>query len=695
MLRARWLKSASWLACVGSATSPVHADLAAIRNVAIVDVEAGAVRVKQTIVVNGEKIAKVAPREAITVFDGANVINGENLYALPGLFDSHVHYISPETFGPLCIAHGVTFVRDLGGATEMILHVRDQLNSGKLLGPEMIAAGAIVDGVPPIWPFSEPVDDPEAARQAVRKLADRGVDFIKVYSMLKKDVHRAAVEEAHSRGLKAVGHVPLSMTLTDALDVGQDGIEHLEGFDVHIAEAAGEPITQWPRSYRDVFDRWDRYARADHTKLRELYARVARQGVAVCPTIVVMKSIGLAADPNREDKWMDHVPAYLRGFWNSERTRRMAPGAARSVQPMQEAVAALHKAGVLLLCGTDLANPNVIAGHSLLEEMELWQEAGVPAADALRGATVRPAKFFGVADRLGTISEGKTASLVLVRGNPLEDVRNARQIEGVFLKGRYFDRKALDELLADVRRTVKADTPVKASASPDAQDDWGMPGEMIRKGRYRSTFQGMDAGTEEFAISRTAEGYVIKAKSRPTGGVTPPSDVMVTTDHNYVLVSATWRTLTDTPVEAVYTRAGDKITAEAKQGDTHHPKTEVGLPADGIFGGPATGMQVMGFKQVKLGIGQSRSYHSVGFGLPSWELDATPVQIERLPDEALALSADQPVATQVFFSVFPTPMGVFSGKSWIDGDGVVVKSTLKMPFGTVETTLESTATAPR
>jgi len=668
--------------------TPVRAANVAVQNVSLVDVEAGAVRTGQTILIDEGKVQRVGPADKVQVPDGAQTIDGGKLFAIPGLFDSHVHYVSPETFGPLCIAHGVTFVRDLGGATEMILYTRDQLNKGELLGPEMIAAGAIIDGVPPIWPFSEPCDDPEAARAAVRKLADRGVNFIKVYSMLKKDVHRAAVEEAHARGLKAVGHVPLSITLTDALDVGQDGIEHLEGFDVHIAEAAGEPIKEWPRSYRDVFERWDRYTRADETKLRELYKRVARQGVAVVPTIVVIKSIGLAADPNREDLWRDYVPAYLRGFWDSERTRRMAPGAARSAPLMQKFVGELHKAGVLLLCGTDLANPNVIAGHSLLEEMELFHGAGIPAADVLRSATIRPAKFFGVADRLGTIAEGKTASLVLVRANPLEDVRNARQIEGVFLKGRYFDRKALDELLSDVRRTVKADTPVEATAARDAKDDWAMPGEVIRRGRYRSTFQGMDAGTEDFAISRTAEGYVIKAKCRPTGGMTPPSDVAVTTDRNYVLVSATWRTLTDTPVEAVYTRAGDKIIAEAKQGETHHPKNELSLPSDGLFGGPAMAMEVMGFKQVKLDVGQSKTYPSIGFGLPSWELDSTPVKMERLPDETLALSGDRPIATQVYSAVFPTPMGEFSGKSWIDPDGLVVKSTLKMPFGTVETTLE-------
>jgi len=139
---------------------PAESAVVAVKNVTVVDVEAGAVRARQTILVDGERISRVAQADTVAVPDGAKVIDGERLFAIPGLFDSHVHYVSPETFGPLCIAHGVTFVRDLGGATEMILYTRDQLNKGELLGPEMIAAGAIIDGVPPVWPFSEPLTIP-------------------------------------------------------------------------------------------------------------------------------------------------------------------------------------------------------------------------------------------------------------------------------------------------------------------------------------------------------------------------------------------------------------------------------------------------------------------------------------------------------------------------------------------------------
>jgi imidazolonepropionase-like amidohydrolase len=99
------------------------------------------------------------------------------------------------------------------------------------------------------------------------------------------------------------------------------------------------------------------------------------------------------------------------------------------------------------MVGTDLIFPGIIPGFAVHEEMAIWQDAGIPPADVLRSATLGPARFMGLEGRLGSIAEGKAASMVLLRANPLEDVRNAQQIEGLFLRGEYFDRGDLDALL--------------------------------------------------------------------------------------------------------------------------------------------------------------------------------------------------------------------------------------------------------
>ncbi|MCH8243801.1 MAG: amidohydrolase family protein, partial [Planctomycetes bacterium] len=469
------------LAFVSAAASAVETTV--IDHVNLVDVKNGKLIENQRVVIEGENIARVEPASEAAFAASVRIVDGRGKYLLPGLFDSHVHYISPETFGPMMIAHGVTFVRDMGGPTEFILALRDQLNRGEVLGPEMIATGAIVDGDPPIWPFSEACKTADDARKAVRKLAKAGVDQIKVYSKLPAEAYQAAIDEAGKQGLKAVGHIPHSVTLDDAIDAGQATIEHLDGFDVLMARAAGEEVPL-PRPNRGKFTRWGLYPKADKATPRKTYRRLRKTGV---------------------------------GMWKGERYARMSPGAKRTVPLMQQVVAELHEAGVTLLCGTDLANPNVIAGHSLHEEMALFQDAGVPAADVLRSATITPAEVFGVADRLGTVEPGKTASLVLVEANPLADVRNARKIDAVFLRGKYFDREALDKLLENAKRQAKG----TMKTTETAEIDLSLPGEVILRGRYRSKFMNMDGGTEDFIITKTPTGFSIKAHRQPTGGPQP------------------------------------------------------------------------------------------------------------------------------------------------------------------------------
>jgi imidazolonepropionase-like amidohydrolase len=122
-------------------------------------------------------------------------------------------------------------------------------------------------------------------------------------------------------------------------------------------------------------------------------------------------------------------------------------------------VTGLYQAGVPLMIGTDLTVPGIIPGYSVHEEMAIWQEAGIPPADILRSATLVPVEFMGLGDHLGSIREGKTASVVLVRGNPLEDIRNAQQIESVFLRGGYFSRQDLDRLLDEARDLARDQVP--------------------------------------------------------------------------------------------------------------------------------------------------------------------------------------------------------------------------------------------
>lgn len=420
-----------------------------IRNVRIVDVRRGLLTAPQAVVLAGERIAEITPGRQVQPAAGEHVVDGEGLYLMPGLFDAHVHYVDPESYA-LQIAHGVTFVRDMGGFGDQILSVRDQLNRGDMLGPEMITTGLILDGNPPVWPFSIACQTAAEGRDAVRQIAAKGVDQVKVYSRLEEGPYLAIVQAAHECGLKAVGHVPEAVKLRAALSAAQDSNEHLTGFGWAVAEMADQ-APSGPRTFAGGLRAWSRYPFIDRQMLDELLGEVRRCNMTQCPTLTAILGMARSLDPAaRSDGRLAFASPSTVAFWG-QRSKDMAEPAAIALPFMQEMVGELHCAGVSLMCGTDLANAYVFAGASLHEEMALLQAAGIPAADVLRSATMVPARFCGVADRLGTVEVGHTASLVLLAADPLEDVRSVGRIAGVFLKGRYFSRAALDALLREIR----------------------------------------------------------------------------------------------------------------------------------------------------------------------------------------------------------------------------------------------------
>ena len=424
----------------------------AITSVAIVDVEHGTVVPDQTVVVVGDRIEKVGPQSDVPIPSGLRSIDGRGLYLMPGLVDAHVHYYDPPVFGRLLLANGVVLVRDMGLPTDVILKVRDALNRGETLGPEMVATGAILDGSPPLIPsVSVGVATPEEGRAAVVEHARAGVDMIKVYSRLDRDVFLAIVEEADRQGLKVVGHVPDSVPIQAAAAAGLRSSEHFFGFEKLVASLLGEPTPQEYAGMGADAPYLGRWRETDPAELQGAFRKLGTSGLTVCPTVVTFKTgMHTKAFQTGSFEGSEYVSQRVLDIWKSQ-------WAGQSDLPdvvwrnWAALVGELNRAGVPLLVGTDLIVPGVLPGFSVHEEMAIWQEAGIPPADVLRSATLVPARFMGLGDRLGSVGEGKTASLALVRANPLEDVRNAGQIEGVFLRGRYLSRDDLDGLLVEAR----------------------------------------------------------------------------------------------------------------------------------------------------------------------------------------------------------------------------------------------------
>jgi hypothetical protein len=296
----------------------------AITNVTVIDPEKGTATAGRVILLDGSRITGVAEQATVRRDGRMERIDGTGLFAFPGLIDSHVHLGDPATFGPLSIAHGVTAVRNMGGDTETVLALRDRFNKGETVGPRMIATGAIIDGAQPVWPFSEACATPEEGRAAVRKLKAAGVDQIKVYSKLEPEVYRAVVAEAKVVGLMAVGHVPASVTIEDAIAAGQATNEHLMRAEEFSAAALPADAPKPTRSGAaggifSSFGYWALYPQTDKAKRREALSRLAQPGMVQCPTLVVQQGIARAGDGSGErDERMASVSPAFSAFWKGD-----------------------------------------------------------------------------------------------------------------------------------------------------------------------------------------------------------------------------------------------------------------------------------------------------------------------------------------------------------------------------------------
>lgn len=426
----------------------------ALTHVTVIDVTGGAPKRDTTVVIIGDRISAIGDSPTISVPADAQVVDSTGKFLIPGLWDMHVHWYFRDTF-TLFIANGVTGVRQMFGNSDL-LRWRDQIAKGSLLGPRMFVASPIIDGPEPVWPNSISVSNENEGRKAVKRVKQWGADFVKVYSLLPRDAYFGIADEAKQEGITFVGHVPNSVSPGEASDAGQKSIEHLTGILIECSDKETDLRDKLVKADspgargRVQATALETY---DEKKAAKLFARFAKNHTWQCPTLAVLRSGAYLGDERfRRDGRLRYIPRQLEQRWSlriANRNQGGNAGAKKSFQKQLEIVRAMRTAGVPILAGTDTGNPFCFPGFSLHEELALLVIAGLTPVEALRSATLNPAKFFDLEQTLGTIEQGKIADLVLLDANPLEDIRNTQRINAVVSNGRLFDRKALDKMLGE------------------------------------------------------------------------------------------------------------------------------------------------------------------------------------------------------------------------------------------------------
>jgi cytosine/adenosine deaminase-related metal-dependent hydrolase len=454
---------------VGLMAAPAAADTL-IRDLRVVDVEAGLVGPPQDMWIADGMIAALGPPGSLDAA-GTEVFDAGGGYAIPGLWDAHVHVFSSpaeaETALPAYVLNGVTGIRDMGAILPLEAQraVAVAVEAGERIGPRIILSGAWVDAPPGSWPGMFLAGTPEEARARVREIKALGYPAVKTYSMLSEPAYLALVDEAKALGLPVVGHLPESVTLATAIAAGQSGLEHWdiprgcspeEGAmvaRVRAALTAEDPreamIAEMATHNRIVLETFDEALCA------RVLADMARARLRVTPTLIVA-DFYTGKRPVADDVRMTTLPAAVRAAWDQPDFRLEAM--TDELRALADASIALdwqvfrmaHEAGVPIIAGTDAsyANPFIFHGFSLLDELDRYVEAGLTPQAALFAATVAPPRFFGLADQDGRLVPGRRADLVILARNPLEGLQALRDPVAVIAHGRVHDRAALGKIKA-------------------------------------------------------------------------------------------------------------------------------------------------------------------------------------------------------------------------------------------------------
>lgn len=391
-----------------------------------------------TVVIRGDRIHQVGSSDDIEIRDGTEVIDAEDMYLIPGLAEMHGHippmngsnelpdrYLEDVLF--LYLAGGVTTVRGMLGHPNQ-LEFKEKVNNSEMTGPNLYLAGPSFSG--------GSIDSPEQATDRVWQQVEEGWDLLKIHPGLTIEEFRAVAEAAAEAEIAFAGHVPSDVGLKNAIELGIETIDHIDGY-IEFMDAAETPVTD--------------------EKLEQVVQMTRENDVWIVPTQAVWESLIGAADYEALLQYdeLNYLPPQIRQDWESfvqnrnENDPYHTPESAKiHAENRQILLKSLHDGGVKILMGTDAPQVFSVPGFSLRRELPLMESAGLSPFEILKAGTRNVGEYFADKDEFGTITEGSRADLLLLPDNPLEDINIITDHRGVMVRGQWFSRSTIDEKLS-------------------------------------------------------------------------------------------------------------------------------------------------------------------------------------------------------------------------------------------------------
>ena len=438
-----------------SQSQAISASAILIENVNIVDVEKGEIVPKMQVVIDSGTIKKISivignPESYTTRIDG------ERKYLSPALAEMHAHIPGPNTSRErleetlfLYLSNGITTIRGMLGH-EMHLQLKEEVARGDVLGPRIFTSSPSLNG--------NSVKTPEEAREKVTAYAQAGFDFLKIHPGIQRDVFDTLVATAREHDISFAGHVPVDVGIRHALENRYASIDHIDGYlEGLVPKKKGlDPAANGFFGYNFTDE-------AEISLIGELVALTREKEVWIVPTQSLFERWFAPADVEAllAQPEMKYMPASTLEQWRSRKIQSTGPGSGfdpdrweRFISMRRQILKRLHDEGHGMVLGSDAPQLFNVPGFSIHHEIQGMLRAGLTDLEILRTGTLNPAKYFDQTHVFGQVQEGLEADMILLSGNPLENIENLKSVEGVFVRGLWIDKNTIDKRLEKIAQNA-------------------------------------------------------------------------------------------------------------------------------------------------------------------------------------------------------------------------------------------------